>query len=86
MRHLVAYWEGEDIDPACGLPHIIKIMACCVVLRDAQIAHKYYDDRPPRIALPAEYLNDLETKVKELSKKYPNSKEPFTEENTKGNK
>src|SRR6185503_11751438 len=79
MRHLVSFWEGEDIDEVSGLPHIIKIMACCVVLRDAQMMGKYYDDRPPRIASPVEVLAKLEEKVKELAKKFPNPREPFTE-------
>ena len=30
MRHLMAWWEGEDIDPDSGLHHIIKVgLAFC---------------------------------------------------------
>lgn len=48
MRHLIAYWEGEDIDPDSGLSHITKAMASLSVWRDAQLQGKCEDDRPPR--------------------------------------
>jgi hypothetical protein len=62
MRHVIAWWEGEDIDPdscaideATGQPdlttgasHITKAIASLVVLRDAMIQGMVTDDRPPR--------------------------------------
>jgi Domain of unknown function (DUF5664) len=48
MRHLIAWWEGEDLDPDSGLSHITKALATLVVLRDAQIQNKCVDDRPPK--------------------------------------
>jgi hypothetical protein len=48
MRHLMAWWEGEDIDADSGLSHITKAIASLVVLRDAMIQGKFTDDRPPR--------------------------------------
>ena len=58
MRHAMAWWEGEDLDPDSGMSHITKAIATLVVLRDAMIQDKFTDDRPPRSApfLPA--LND----------------------------
>jgi hypothetical protein len=50
MRHLIAWWEGEDIDPDSGLPHITKAMCSLAVLRDAQMQGLCTDDRPPRSA------------------------------------
>ena len=50
MRHLMAWWEGEDIDPDSGLSHITKLLACMVVLRDAMRQGMCTDDRPPRSA------------------------------------
>lgn len=50
MRHLIAWWEGEDIDPDSGLSHITKAMVSLAVLRDAQMQGKCEDDRPPRSA------------------------------------
>src|SRR3972149_8197470 len=38
FRHLTAWWEGQDIDPDSGLPHIVKALACLTVLRDSQTA------------------------------------------------
>lgn len=48
MRHLMAWWEGEDIDPDSGLSHVTKAIAGLVVFRDAMIQGKVEDDRPPR--------------------------------------
>lgn len=47
QRHLVAWYEGEDIDPDSGLSHLVKAMASIAVLRDAQIQGCAIDDRPP---------------------------------------
>lgn len=48
MRHLIAYWEGEDIDPDSGMSHITKALASLSVWRDAQMQDMCTDDRPPR--------------------------------------
>lgn len=48
MRHLIAWWEGEDIDPDSGMSHITKLLACMTVLRDAMHQEMWEDDRPPR--------------------------------------
>ena len=48
MRHLIAWWEGEDIDPDSGLSHITKALCTLTVLRDAQMQGKCSDDRAPR--------------------------------------
>jgi hypothetical protein len=50
MRHLIAWWEGEDHDPDSGSPHITKAIVSLAVLRDAQMQGKCTDDRPPRSA------------------------------------
>lgn len=47
MRHLIAWWEGEDIDPDSGMSHITKLLACMAVLRDAMHQDMWTDDRPP---------------------------------------
>lgn len=48
MRHLMAWWEGEDIDADSGMSHVTKAITSLVVLRDAMIQGKCEDDRPPR--------------------------------------
>ncbi len=50
LRHLMAWWEGEDLDPDsdAGLSHVSKCITSLVVLRDAMIQEKLTDDRPPK--------------------------------------
>ncbi|MDQ1921651.1 dATP/dGTP diphosphohydrolase domain-containing protein [Massilia pseudoviolaceinigra] len=48
MRHLIDWWEGEDIDPESGMSHITKALSSLAVLRDAQMQGMCTDDRPPR--------------------------------------
>lgn len=70
MRHLMAWYEGQDIDPDSGLSHLVKVIACMAVLRDSQIQGNWVDDRPPRT--PGEWLADLNEKARALLEKYPN--------------
>lgn len=74
LRHLSAFWEGEDIDADSGMPHLVKAMATLMVLRDAQIRGKVYDDRPTGTS---GFLQALNEKTKELLEKYPDPKQPF---------
>lgn len=61
MRHLIAYWEGQDEDPdtcdkddngqpipGTGVHHITKALTSLAVWRDAQMQGMETDDRPPR--------------------------------------
>jgi len=48
MRHMIAWWEGEDIDPDSGLSHVTKALCTLAVLRDAQMQGMCADDRPPK--------------------------------------
>lgn len=59
MRHLVSYWEGEDIDPDSGMSHLTKALCSLAVWRDAQMQGMATDDRPPRSAAFLPKLNDL---------------------------
>ena len=47
FRHLIAWQEGEDIDPDSNLSHITKAITSLMVLRDAMIQDNWVDDRPP---------------------------------------
>ena len=46
MRHLNAWWEGEDIDPDSGEHHIAHAITGLAVLRDSQLFGNCTDDRP----------------------------------------
>jgi hypothetical protein len=76
MRHLTAWWEGQDIDPASGLPHVVKALASLTVLRDAQINQKCEDDRPPSL-LDQDWVEHLNALAGEIIDRYPDAKEPF---------
>lgn len=74
LRHLFKWYEGEDIDPDSGLPHIVKAMASLYVLRDAMIHGNWVDDRPP--ALPTGWYEDLDRVAAEIIERYPDAREP----------
>lgn len=80
-RHLVDWWEGEDIDPLSGLSHITKCIAGLTVLRDAMIFDKLEDDRPP--AAPKGWLEALNKKAGELIEKFPNAVPAVTQKDKK---
>lgn len=80
MRHLMAWYEGEDIDQDSGLSHISKALSCLVVLRDAMLNEKWEDDRPPKVK-NQNWVKDLNQKASEIIEKYPESLEPYTEIN-----
>ena len=75
MRHVMAFWEGEDIDPDSGLPHLSKAITSLVVLRDAMIRGNWTDDRPPSSA-PG-WLGPLNEKIAALLEKYPDPVAPY---------
>ena len=45
FRHLSAWFEGEDIDPDSGLPHLAHLLASVAIIVDAIAAGKLRDDR-----------------------------------------
>lgn len=44
-RHMNKWFEGEDVDPDSGLPHLAHALACLAIIVDAQAAGKLNDDR-----------------------------------------
>ncbi len=77
LRHLTAWWEGEDLDPESGLSHITKAIASLVVLRDAMRQGVLVDDRPP--ACSAGWVERLNAKAAEIVERYPDAKPPYTQ-------
>ena len=45
LRHLMAWFEGEDTDPESGVSHLAHVMACMAILMDAQKNGKLKDNR-----------------------------------------
>lgn len=46
MRHLWAFWRGEDLDPESGLPHLAHAAWGCFSLLEYRHTHPEMDDRP----------------------------------------
>lgn len=77
MRHLLAYWEGREIDPDSGLHEIDKAIASLIVLRDGLLQGNYVDDRPPAAA--AGWLEVANLQALDIIEKYPDPKPAFTQ-------
>lgn len=76
MRHLTAFWEGEDLAPDSGVPHLAHVMACCAIILDAETCSRLKDNRP--VEPPAEWMETY----RELHKFITAGREaakPFTE-------
>lgn len=48
MRHLMAFVDGEDMDPESGNPHLAHAIASLAILIDAIESGKVIDNRPPK--------------------------------------
>lgn len=77
LRHLMAWWEGEDIDSDSELNHITKAIACLVVLRDGMLLGNWVDDRPPKSKKG--WINKFNNKISGIINKYPKAIKPYTE-------
>lgn len=47
LRHLMAWWDGEDLSRDALKHHLSHTMACCAIMLDAMEIGKLIDDRPP---------------------------------------
>lgn len=79
MRHLIAWWEGQDQDPDSGLSHITKAITSLMVLRDAAMNEMVNDDRPPRAKNFDEKMVAANAAAKNIITRYPECKTPYTE-------
>lgn len=68
LRHLFAWWEGEDIDPDSGLSHVAKAIASLAVLRDGMMQGNWTDDRAPKVE---SFYPELHERTQALKTKYP---------------
>ena len=46
LRHMLAWWEGEELDPETGLPHTWHAACCIAFLMAYQARGIGTDDRP----------------------------------------
>lgn len=80
--HIIDWWEGEDIDPDSGVHHLIKAMACLLVVRDSMLMGNFNDDRPLRY--PERHGRaDFNEQVKKIVEKIPDCVPPFLEKDEK---
>jgi hypothetical protein len=79
VRHIAAFWEGQDLDPdsKIGLHHIDKAMASLHVLRDGILRGTWVDDRPPKS--PDNWEALVNDKAKQLIAAFPNPVAPYTQ-------
>lgn len=64
-RHLAKWWNGEECDPATGVPHLASVIACAAIILDANLVGKLTDDRPPRAPM-ARLIDDAADIVQHL--------------------
>lgn len=46
LRHLLAWFDGEDYASDSGVHHLAHVMACMAILLDAESCDMLNDDRP----------------------------------------
>lgn len=71
LRHLAAWFEGEELAQDSGVHHLGHAIACCAILLDAQETGNLIDNRPvnekSRLVLPA-VLERLQRTIDEKRK------------------
>jgi len=80
LRHIMDWWEGEDVDPDSGLNHITKALTALMVLRDSMLMGNWIDDRPIQNPINMSRLNE---KAAAVIEKYPDCVPPFLEKEKK---
>ena len=84
QRHIMDWWEGEDIDKKSQIHHVTKAIAGLIVLRDAIMQDKFIDDRPP-VTKDADWLEKLNKKAEEMIERCRAPKSPYIKENEERN-
>lgn len=63
MRHVMAYFDGEEVAPDSGVTHLGHVIACAAILLDAKATGNLVDDRP-KGGKAAEILEQLNAQIK----------------------
>ena len=68
LRHLLAYWDGQDIDVESGLPHLWLAASNLCILIDAHTSGGVWldDDRPPVAGFTNVLLSDINETIKDM--------------------
>lgn len=74
-RHMDKWWEGEELDPADGTPHLANALACINILIECSEGGNLVDDRPP-----SRDLNPLYARVEGMMQ---NIREKYADKNPK---
>jgi hypothetical protein len=48
LRHMLAWWDGEELAVDSGVPHLAHALACLAIIIDAYEGGFLDDDRPPK--------------------------------------
>ena len=75
LRHLQAYYEGEDVDPLSKVSHLGHVRACMAILIDAEVIGMLTDDRSYKGNFYRDFIDDLTYKVEQI-KNTNRDKEP----------
>jgi len=57
LRHLTAWWAGEDLDPESGLHHLAHAACCLMFLLEYTQTHTELDDRPRQPDFVNKFVN-----------------------------
>lgn len=68
-RHMDRWWEGEELDPVDGTPHLANALACIDILIDCSVMGNLQDDRPPSAPIARVY-EDMERITAAVLEKY----------------
>jgi hypothetical protein len=71
LRHMMLWWEGEDIDPDSGIHHVSKAIGSLMVLRDAMMNGMAEDDRPAEVARKG-WMKEIDLKTTEIRERLHN--------------
>lgn len=66
-RHVAKWQNGEEADPATGVPHLASAIACLAIILDARLCGKLTDDRPPSAPVGT-VVDEAESIVADLAK------------------
>ena len=69
-RHMDRWWEGEELDPVDGTPHLANALACLVILIETSVGKKLIDDRPVESIPLTPLYADLEAMMANVRAKY----------------